>query len=121
MHNLNSRTALSSVCAVSRSEEYSATVASKELDSFVLYLTSCSFKVFVTAFSWLTFSYSDCASVSADSSFARFLAKSDSTTSRMSMIEPPAPDDFECSTGAVGCCIKDPDGASPCNMDAAPP
>merc|ERR1740122_775449 len=98
--------ALFSVFAVSRSAEYSATVASKDLLSCVLYLTSCSFNVLVTAFSWLTFSYRLWASASSVSSFARLLAKSDSTTSKMSMIEPPAPPDFECNSGWAGCSIK---------------
>merc|ERR1719330_1766504 len=73
--------ALNSAFVVARSEEYSDTVLSCAFASSLLYFTSWFFKVLVTAFSWLTFSYSDCASASALSSFAKFVAKSDSTRS----------------------------------------
>merc|ERR1719329_1089869 len=99
-------TAPSSVLVVSLSPERSETLLSKPLNSLVLYLASCDFMVTLILFSCVVFSYTATASASSVSSVAKFLVKSDSHTSKMSMIEPPAPDAAECFSGAAGCCMK---------------
>merc|ERR1719373_1388196 len=57
-------------------------------------------------FSCVIFSYSASELASSVSSAAKFLAKSDSATSRMPMMELPAPAAFSCFSGIAGCLMS---------------
>merc|ERR1719409_787039 len=104
-----SSTASNSVCFSPRSEDSSETVLSRLFASAALYLASCSFIVFVVLFSCVCLSYVDWASSSSMFACARFLEKSDSATSSIEMIEPPASPDAEWVEGGDGCCKSEAD------------
>lgn len=58
------------------------------------------------------------APASSDSSLARFVAKSASHTCKILIMLSPAPCDFECDSGAAGCCMNAPNLESSWSMDA---